>query len=446
MRGKYDTSVIFLYAIGKEQLLPYEFRRQIPYSTIAGWRSADCSQYIGHEFRYFFDEAFDKAELNFRYHRIKKATMSFAKAWITLSYALIPLIKNAAGNRELQGNILNAINHMRQHIGLERALKLLTISRTQYNQWLLESRFNCFDSFAALCTKRHPHQLEFKEIKRMKKMLLDPELDHWPIVSVAGVALRKKSIVASLYSWYKYARLFNIKRKTHKKDRKTIGLIATCPNEYLHVDTTYYPLVDDRSICITFVMDNFSKMILGFHVADKLSFDVVKQSLANALKVIATHPDQQNQTPEMPPQKNIVLVADGGRENHNKKIDEFISKLSGRKITKIRALKDIRFSNSPVEAVHRTIKGRYLRGHKFASVEAVSKFLEWAVMDYNTLRPHYKHKPRTPHEVYFNIPLWFDLRKRTKKAMKDRVKRNKFGKCTQCADFRSKKECSSKTC
>jgi len=51
------------------------------------------------------------------------------------------------------------------------------------------------------------------EVKKMKKMLTDPELDHWPIVSVAGVALRKKSIIASLYSWYKYANMFNIKRK-----------------------------------------------------------------------------------------------------------------------------------------------------------------------------------------------------------------------------------------
>jgi putative transposase len=173
---------------------------------------------------------------------------------------------------------------------------------------------------------------------------------------------------------------------------------------------------------------------------------VVKQAIANSLKVIAKHPDQLNHAEEMPPQKNIMLVADGGRENHNKKIDEFISKLSGRKITKIRALKDIRFSNSPVEAVHRTIKGRYLRGHKFASVEAVSKFLRWAVMDYNTLRPHYKHRPRTPHEVYFNIPLWFDLRTRTKKTMKERVRKNKNGKCIQCKGFKSEKQCSSNKC
>jgi len=61
IKNKYDTSVVFLYAVGKENLLPAEFRKQIPYSTISSWRKADYSRYMGHEFRYFFDDAFDKA-------------------------------------------------------------------------------------------------------------------------------------------------------------------------------------------------------------------------------------------------------------------------------------------------------------------------------------------------------------------------------------------------
>ncbi|MBA3706795.1 MAG: DDE-type integrase/transposase/recombinase [Bacteroidetes bacterium] len=228
--------------------------------------------------------------------------------------------------------------------------------------------------------------------------------------------------MASLYSWYKYARMWGIQKKLIKKQRKTVGLIATCPNEYLHVDTTFYPLIDGKKICISFVMDNYSKMILGFHVASSNTFEIVRRSLGNALKVIATHPGQ----------KHSYLVADGGKENHNQYIEAFIKKLSKHKITKIRALKDIRFSNSPVEAVHRTIKGRYLRNRKFESIKALRSYLKWAVEDYNVARPHYKHRPRTPHEVYFGIPLDFDIRKRVKQAIKARVKNNKCSKCVQC--------------
>jgi len=81
------------------------------------------------------------------------------------------------------------------------------------------------------------------------------------------------------------------------------------------------------------------------------------------------------------------------------------------------------------------MKGRYLKKRKFISIAELVRYLNWDVMDYNTLRPHYKHRPRTPHEVYFDIPLGFDIRKRMRKAMKERVKKNKCAECIQCKDF-----------
>lgn len=428
MKNKYDSAVVFLYATGNEHLLPEEFRKQIPYTTIFGWRRTDFGKYLGHEFRYFFDDAFDTAELIFQLSKMKKAMRGFARSWILLSKSFMPLIKSAHKDKELQKNILTAINCMQLHIGLDRALKMLGLSKTLYHQWVLEARFDCFDSFASLCVKRHPQQLELKEIEKIKNMLTDPAYDHWPIVSIAGLALRKKNVVACLYSWYKYARLFNVSKKLVKKDRKTIGLIAKCPNEYLHVDTTYYPLVNGQNIYIAFVMDNYSKMILGFYVSEKRDFNLVRTALANSLETIMKHPDQEHS----------FLVTDGGKENHNKQIDQFIFELSGHKMTKIRALKDIRFSNSPVEAVHRTIKGRYLRNRKFDTIESVILYLQWAVEDYNVLRPHYKHRPRTPNEVYFGKKLGFDIKKRVKDAVAKRILNNKCAKCMQCSGFCSK--------
>ncbi len=432
MRQKYDSSVIFLYNTGNEHVLPTKFRKDIPYATRSKWRKTDLTDYKGHEFRKLFSLSGDHASLLFDNNRMKRAMLSFARSWVCLSSAIVPIVKKAKGDRDLQGRVLKAVNYMREHIGLERALKMVGLSKTLYYHWTLEARFDCFDSFTSLCAKRHPQQLQLDEIKKIKKLLLDPEYDHWPIVSIASLALRNKNLVVSLYSWYKYARLHEIDKKAFKKQAKTKGLMATCPNEYLHVDTTFYPLIDGKNICISFVMDNYSKMILGFHVSERNTFDIVRQSMTKALQNIALHPDVKNGG-------HSFMVTDGGSENHNKHIQQFIAKLTKHKITKIRALKDIRFSNSPVEAVHRTIKGRYLRNRKFESVEAVSKYLDWAVMDYNTLRPHYKHRPRTPHEVYFGIPLKFDVRQRTKKAIMMRVAANKCVKCIQCQGFNYKK-------
>lgn len=430
-RKKYDTAVVFLYAIGKEKLLPAEFRKQIPYTTIANWRKADYSKYIGHEFRYFFDEAFQNIELNYRYARARKMLYGLSHAWNEMRQFIQPVFRRARDDKFFRSHILRSIAHLQEQIGMERTLKIFGLSRTRYHQWLLESRYSCSDSFLALCSRRHPHQLAFKEVRKIKRLLTCPEFDHWPVVSIAASALRTKELEASLYSWYKYARLLGITKKAIKHHRKRVGLVAKMPNEYFHVDSTYYPLIDNKKICISFVMDNYSKMVLGFYAAEELSFEVVKTAFANAMKTVEKHPHVRDST----------LVADGGRENHHKKLNEFISNITGRKITKIRALKDIMFSNSPVEAIHKIMKGRYLRRHKFTSVEAILKYLEWAVMDYNTLRPHCAHRPRTPHEVYFDIPLDFDIRIRMKESMRKRVHHNKNVKCMQCTTFKQQINC-----
>lgn len=425
MKNKYDTAVVFLYATGNEHLLPEEFRKQIPYTTIFGWRRTDFGKYLGHEFRYFFDDSFDNAKVISENLKMKRAMRGFARSWILLAKSFLPILKNATKDKELQKNILAAINCMQLHIGLDKSLKMIGLSKTLYHQWVLEARFDCFDSFASLCVKRHPQQLELKEIEKIKNMLIDPAYDHWPIVSIAGFALRSKKVIACLYSWYKYARMFNITKKPFKKIIKTVGLIAKCPNEYLHIDVTHYALVSGQKIYISFVMDNYSKMILGFHVSDKKDFSLTRTAIADALKTILLHPNQ----------KHSFLVTDGGRENHNKQVDQFIYELSDHKMTKITALKHIQFSNSPVEAVHRTVKGRYLRSRKFDTIESVILYLQWVKEDYNVARPHYKHRPRTPHEVYFGKKLNFDLKKRVKDAVAKRIQNNKCAKCMQCTGF-----------
>ena len=436
MKQKYDSSVVYLYSIGNENILPADFRKKIPYPTISTWRKTDYSQYIGHEFRYVFADAFTNAELSYRYHELKKGVMSMAKAWITLSSVIIPILKNTKGDKEFQKKVLNAIRHMSNYIGVDKTLKMLSISRTQYQQWILESRFDCFDSHASLCIKRHPHQLHLEEVDKIKTKLLDPNFDHWPIVSIASSAFRNKSIVASLCSWYKYAKIFNITKKLIKKERKTVGLLAKYPNEYLHVDTTFYPMMDGKEVCISFVMDNYSKMILGWHVAKRNNFEIVIASMTNALKVMRKHPGRKG---------GITMVTDGGKENHNHYVETFLDKLVGFKISKKWAIKQLRVSNSPVEAIHRTMKGRYLRNQKFESITSLKKYLEWAVSDYNKIRPHYKFRPKTPYEMYFDIPLNFDVKKRAQQAVQNRVKKNKCVKCIQCKDvFKNKK--GSKTC
>jgi len=169
MKQKYDSSVVYLYATGRENLLPRSFRKQIPYTTIATWRRTDYSSYIGHEFRSFFDEAFEAAEVKYQYKQLKSTLLSLARSWLILSSVIQPVFRKTRNNKQLRNNIVYAVNYMQRYLGLEKALKLLGISPAMYREWQLEAKFTCFDSYTSLCVKRHPHQLAAKEIGKIKK-------------------------------------------------------------------------------------------------------------------------------------------------------------------------------------------------------------------------------------------------------------------------------------
>jgi hypothetical protein len=126
------------------------------------------------------------------------------------------------------------------------------------------------------------------------------------------------------------------------------------------------------------------------------------------------------------------IVADGGAENMDNRLNAFLSETKEVHFTKIRALKDIQFSNSAVEAIHRIIKGRYLQNRRFESLEGLHSFIQWAVEDYNRKRPHYKHTPLTLEEVYLGRPLSFDKKGLMKSAIDCRIKCNQAGTCCKC--------------
>ncbi len=101
MKNKYDSSVVFLYSMGKENLLPPNFRKQIPYSTISDWRRTNVETYVGHEFRHFFTESIGSAELKLQLMASRQALWSLSRAWITLSHLLLPWVKSLSRRSHL---------------------------------------------------------------------------------------------------------------------------------------------------------------------------------------------------------------------------------------------------------------------------------------------------------------------------------------------------------
>lgn len=102
MRKKYDSSVVFLYATGNEHLLPVEFRKKIPYSTISSWRKSDFENYEGSQFRYLFNDAFHQLKLLHENKKMKKILYASARSWLVLSNHLVPVLLKKASDKKVK--------------------------------------------------------------------------------------------------------------------------------------------------------------------------------------------------------------------------------------------------------------------------------------------------------------------------------------------------------
>ena len=353
-RSKYDTLIVYLFCNNKEYLLSDSFRKTIPASTIATWKNTDLNSYIGHEFRPKMNEAFEFIELTHQRDKLKKILHVFMRTWISVSHVITPILSN----KQHAEKVVNEIQRLCTVISKRSALKLAGLSANTFHYRLNKLKNICHDSAFALCFRKHPLQLSVKEIYTMKGLLLDERFACWPVSSIAYFAQRNKLLAACVSTWYKYVPLIGFRKPTLKEKVVHTGLITTAPNQFLHVDTTFWNIEYDVKAAIVFVSDNYSKAILGWNISLKKNAENVKSAIASAIQTIHQfHPDHVC----------AMLMADGGKENHNTTVSELLRATTNPCITKIIAQKDIAFSNAPIEAINKIMKA-YLRFHKPATL------------------------------------------------------------------------------
>ena len=168
-------------------------------------------------------------------------------------------------------------------------------------------------------------------------------------------------------------------------------------------------------------MDNFSRFILNYQVSEKVSAEIRMQSIKQAYEqyIVISGED-------------VRLIVDGGVENKNNTVDDYISseKVS---VKKLIAGKDIHFSNSMVEAQNKIIKYHYLFKHNFRDIHELRKLLNWIIPDYHYERPHHSLKGLTPYEALMEAPLpknqW---NQQIQDAKRTRLQQNAKEKCDIC--------------
>lgn len=380
-RRQYHTSIKLSCRLG---LLSGDILKLIPSSTVHRFKNTDYSKMFGIEIAEYLEnnERLIKELLECR------TALLVSKGIIEIKDTMIRIRELSLSAFQRIKRIVSVIIEVKDSIGFDAALNHFNISRSTFHSWAFQVKHTCYDSYIGKCVRRWPNQLSVSAVKMMKDIFENNQFKGWPVVSIAHYAKRTGLLNISVNTWYKYAKLMNISFKPPlcMKKRK-VGIRAYYPHQYWHADVTLFRTMDNVRAYIYLVVDNFSRAILSWRVSLKLSAETRLDTIKEAYE---KHSDYTTD--------DIQLIVDGGSENNNSTVDNYIN-TPGISILKIIAQQDIIFSNSIVEAVNKIVKYRSLFLQDIPDIHALKTHLEMFIPVYNETRPHCSLKGLTPSEV-----------------------------------------------
>jgi putative transposase len=176
------------------------------------------------------------------------------------------------------------------------------------------------------------------------------------------------------------------------------NLILSRINEAWSSDITYYE-VRERFYYITFVMDCYSRRILGYAVSSRLTTEqTTLPALRQAVRARGGSIAEQ-----------LIFHSDGGGQYYDK---DFLSYTSDHKMRN--SMCEFAYENGKAERLNGIIKNNYLRFYQTNTLEQLEKNVDRAVTLYNTERPRQALHYQTP-VAYEN--KWLLLQQQTTLTM-----------------------------
>ena len=391
----------------------------VPPSTARGWLGTAPTVVVSLEVADLTELELRQEVLTLR-RRVQKLAALLRLALVLLRVSGFTL----SGERLLDGRdklrILRAIDQARACIPLRALLRLLRLSPSRFHAWR-RRRTACALDDQSSCPRTSPHRLTPSEVRVIEDLVTSPEYRHVPTGTLAVLAQRLGTVWASASTWYRLVRRFAWRRprlRVHPVKPK-IGLRTTRPNEMWHIDTTVIRLLDGTRAYVHAVIDNFSRRILAWRVAETFA-------PANSVAVLLDAGRAATPSDTAP-----VVLADAGVENVNAQVDELI--ITG-VLRRVLAFTELRFSNSMIEAWWRSLKHQWLFLHSLDSVTTVRRLVEFYVDEHNRVLPHSAFRGQTPDEMYFGtgdtVPA--DLTSGAAAARRARAEANRSAACETC--------------
>lgn len=167
------------------------------------------------------------------------------------------------------------------------------------------------------------------------------------------------------------------------------GLKLTDINQVWQSDITYIE-VNGRFYYITFIIDGYSRLIVGYSVSERLFTEVTTlPALMMAIKL-------RNLTDS----SNLIFHSDGGGQYYAK---DFLSLTKALNIKNSMCLYS--WENGKAERINGVIKNNYLKHRSIKNFEELTKEVARAVELYNHDKPHIGLKRLTPVEFEKTLSL-----------------------------------------
>jgi len=417
----YSTSLKIYYSLGlQNEFVGKELRSQIPNSTSNTWKKGQFDNVIGSHLEKTIEKNF--SEIQLLYHHQASVSRKLALVQIRFILLLTSFFEKKTYQKALRKHktsLINFLDRFGNQISYKQIGKILGISTKTLYHWRTLVQFKCDASPLLLCVKRHPNQATISEVNVIKKWLSKSELLHWGIHSIWALAFKQNETNLSKQAWYHYNQLLQIRQHRKKGVKpKYHSLQAQRANQIWHADITVFKTLDGVRYYIYTVMDNYSRFIHSWRiekvVSAKIRMETIQEAIANEF---------EDKTFE-----NLQLVTDGGPENDNLTIKDFINSNQSA-INHTIALRDIVQSNSMMEAFYRTTKYQCLYLKKIQNrKQLLYEFEKW-INEYNTKKPHYALGIYTPFEILNGSDKQESFKERMVAAAQNRREINKNSNC-----------------
>lgn len=349
-KRNYHPLVILFYTYG---MLDSEQLNAIPKNTRSNWNKFkhehyDCTNWVA---PYLLQ--FDDLKSIFMREHLRKTILIMISISDGFHKVLSSITKKKSLIKDNALSIITSIDTLVRvsNIKIARVCNFYGVTKDWY--YREKRKIICSISPFKLCYKQYPNQLTFNEVRNIERAIFDPINFGKTKTTIYYTALNNGLFYCAKSTFYKYATSLGYQKAKHKNKLLKKGFRASRIFEWLHVDITYVPTLEDGMQKVAFIKDNYSKGLLHYKTTNgRADSKFIAQLFQETF-------DKHNLFNKCKP---INILSDGGSENKGEllswvkhiKAPSIVNKITARTV-------EFPHSNSMSESTHSIYKTEFLK-------------------------------------------------------------------------------------